>query len=398
MNRRRLVVFACGLVFLSAGLTAWRARQGTWSVVERGSLSLTVDVEGALRAEHSRPFGPPTVPGIWQFKITYLAPEGATVAAGTPLIRFDDSELRRQLQEVEARYETSATELRKKTTETEVRRRDDALRLAEAEAALEKARLKLRGPPGVVAANERAKLELDLELAEKKVRHLEERRRALDEADRAELTLLRESRDRAARRVEELESAIARLTVVAPSEGTVIFASPRSGEKKRVGDSVWYHEKVLEFPNLNALVADAVVREADIGRVETGQRVELRLDAKSDRAFQGVVLKVGRSVRPRNRRSPLGVVPVLIGLDDVDPMVMRPEMRFHGTIEVERVDDALLAPLPAIRETDGEPVVWRRDLLGVTPVPVVLGRRDGDRVEILQGVAEGDRLLLPAGG
>jgi hypothetical protein len=41
---------------------------------------------------------------------------------------------------------------------------------------------------------------------------------------------------------------------------------------------------------------------------------------------------------------------------------------------------------------DGGPVVWARRGLGWTEVPVRLGRSNRRQVEILSGVAEGDRL------
>lgn len=400
MSRRhpRLLLIVAALIALAYSLAGRDEAHGRWSVIQRSELSLTVEVEGTLRAERARPFGPPGVPGTWQFKITYLAPEGTTVAAGVPLARFDDSELQKRLLEINALLETSDKELEKKTTSITARRRDDELRATEAEAALEKARLKLEGPPNLVAANERAKLRLDLELGERKLEYLAERRRALDEADDAELTALRENRDRAAARVRELQTAIARMTVVAPHEGTVIYPSQRSGEKKRVGDSVWHHEKVIEFPDMSALVAEGVVNEVDVGRVMPGQSVELRLDAHPDVRYQGKIVSVGQSVQPRGRRSPVSVVPVVIALAETDQARMRPEMRFHGRIEVEHVADVLVAPAGSVEERGGTMVVLREGLTGVEPVPVTLGRSTEELVEIRDGLTEGDRVLVLAGG
>src|SRR3712207_7164916 len=44
-----------------------------------------------------RSIGPPSTADTWEFKITKMAPEGADVKRGEPLLGFDTSELERDL-------------------------------------------------------------------------------------------------------------------------------------------------------------------------------------------------------------------------------------------------------------------------------------------------------------
>jgi multidrug efflux pump subunit AcrA (membrane-fusion protein) len=55
----------------------------------------------------------------------------------------------------------------------------------------------------------------------------------------------------------------------------------------------------------------------------------------------------------------------------------------------------LLAPADAVRSTADGPVAWRRSLFGSEPVHLEVGRRNERFVEVLAGLAEGDRLGLP---
>ena len=213
-----------------------------------------------------------------------------------------------------------------------------------------------------------------------------------------ELAILEAQRDNALRRTNELQAAIERMTVRAPRNGTVIHVSDRRGEKKRVGDATWMRDKVLSLPDLSRMSAEGLVDEADAGRLAIGQPVELRLDAHPEVTFLGRIRGIAKTVQPRTRNSPLRVVRVDIALDETDPTRMRPEMRFRGTIEVERHEDVLLAPLAAIRQSEDGAHVERRRLLEGEDVRVSLGTRNDELVEIVDGLSAGDSIrVFPEG-
>ena len=82
---------------------------------------------------------------------------------------------------------------------------------------------------------------------------------------------------------------------------------------------------------------------------------------------------------------------------------MRPAMRFRGEIETGRIPGVLLVPRDAVFLRDDGPVVWARRALGWREVRVTLGRSNRTQVEIVSGLAAGDRvspvdLAEPRGG
>jgi multidrug efflux pump subunit AcrA (membrane-fusion protein) len=103
---------------------------------------------------------------------------------------------------------------------------------------------------------------------------------------------------------------------------------------------------------------------------------------------------IWRTVQRETWRSPKRVVRLEVELDETDRRRMRPGMRFRGSIEVERVDGALLVDADSVFLKAEGPVVYRRTLLGHEVVPVELGRRNEIYVEVLEGLREGDAVSL----
>ena len=368
-----------------------------WVEVRRGDLVLTVPVAGSLVAVDAALLGPPQVPDTWNYKIAFMAPEGSAVQAGRPVLRFDTSDLERRLVEKLAEQSSAQKELEKRQASLAIALRDSELQLAEAEARQRRSALKVAVPAELVAAQELRQARLDLALAEREIAYRTESLRFQRRQGEAELAALARRRDRAAARVAEMQSMIARMTVTAPREGTVVWVADRRGEKKKTGDQVWQMEKVIEIPNLQRMQGEAQVEEADAGRVEAGQPVALRLDAHPDVAFRGRVRAIRSAVKERDENDPRKVVEVEIDLAVTDPQRMRPGMRFQGTVETGRAAGAVVVPAEAVLATPEGPVVVRRAPLGLfgsggKPVRPQLGRRNGRLVEVLAGLQPGDRI------
>jgi multidrug efflux pump subunit AcrA (membrane-fusion protein) len=375
------------------GLAKLRPEVESWVPVERHDLVVGVDVEGELRALESAQLGPPPIPDVWDFRISQMAPEGSEVKQGQPVLSFDTTELQRQLQEKITERDSAEKNLEKRVTDLEIELRDHSLRIAEAQAALRKASLKLKVPEAVVSRSELDKARIENQIAELSVRSLQDGKRFLEALGAAEVAALREARNRASARVRELEANLEKMTVRAPRAGSVIHITDWRNEKKKVGDRVWRAGKVMEIPNLEVLLGDGHVAEADAGRIRVGQPVSLRLDAYPDQKYAGTVNTIRRAVQ-RKRRSPERIVKLEIALAETDIERMRPGMRFRGSIEVLRVNHTLVVPHEAIFPRPGGAVVVRRTLFGRRQVSPSFGHHNKDAFAVIAGLKEGDRLLV----
>lgn len=395
MRRGAIAIGGLALTVLAAwSLGRDREEAGRWARVERRDLVFTVDVEGALAAIDSADLGPPQLADVWDFKISFLAPEGSEVVAGQPVLGFDTSNLARELQTKSAERESAGKELEKRATDLEVLRRDRELELAEAQARLRRQALKLAVPAEVSSRHELEAARIDHALAEAEIRNLEASLAHLVRQTAAELAALREKQAQAARRVEEMQAAIAAMTVTAPRAGTVSYKADWNGEKKKVGDSVWRAAKVLEIPDLTRMRARGEVDESDLGRIAVGQPVVFELDAHRELEIHGTVRRIARSVGIRSRRDLRKVAQVEIELASTDRERMRPGMRFRGRIETGRLEERLTVPLAAVVATAGGPTVTAGGLFGVRSLSPQLGRRDAERVEVTGGLVEGERVRL----
>jgi len=217
----------------------------------------------------------------------------------------------------------------------------------------------------------------------------------LERAARAQIALLASKQRRAAAIVAETQSAIRQMTITAPRNGTIVYVTNWRGDKKKVGDTCWRMERVIEIPDLSRMIARGDVDEVDAGKIAVGQRVTLRLDAHPDEEFHGTIRKASKTVsQQQGTKDPLKVLRVEIVLDRSDPAKMRPGMRFQGTVELQRQRNAVLVPRNAVFVSARGPYALRRGWFSVQQVPVRLGRQNDKFVEVLGGLSASDRVLV----
>ncbi len=91
-----------------------------------------------------------------------------------------------------------------------------------------------------------------------------------------------------------------------------------------------------------------------------------------------------------------GTVTVDVALEGDLPRGARPDLSVDGTIELERLRDVIHAGRPAFGPENSTVTVFRLEPDGVYAdrVPVQLGRSSVTRIEVVQGLQPGDRIIL----
>jgi RND family efflux transporter MFP subunit len=391
MSRRGV---GAALVVAFAAAACGPADGTEWVTARRGELVVGVEVSGQLASVESHPLGPPAIHNVWNFKIAFMAGEGDAVEKGTPVLGLDDSELRRQLEEYANEADSAAKQLTAYRASARMALVEAKLAVEQALAAQRKAKLKTQGVADIVSRNALARARLDYEFAQYSVDVARRKQDARRRQDRAELDRLERVKARAEQRVEEIQQAMAKMRVPAPIDGTVLYVKDWQGNKKKMGDSCWRAERIVEVVSLDHMKAEGQIDEMDASRVAVGQAVRLRLDANPDVELIGKVEDIEDSVQRRSPEDPLKVVELEIELEPSDEVELRPGMRFRGTVETDRVEDVLIVPLEAITATADGAIVYRRDGGDAVATPVTLGRRGTDSVEVVAGLEAGDRIAL----
>ena len=173
-----------------------------------------------------------------------------------------------------------------------------------------------------------------------------------------------------------------RFELTAPMSGTVIAKNVTTGE------SVDSSKPVYRIADLSDVWIIASIYEKDFSRMALGQRAKVESRAYPGRTFDGKVTWVSETVDERTR-----TLKVRIQVDNPNRL-LRPGMFINAEIAVERRPDALTVPAEAVRRMAGETVVFvDRGEGRYEPRTVAAGKSFGDRVEILRGVAPGERVV-----
>lgn len=378
-------------VLLIALAACSRATDIQLADVRRDDLVIGVEVTGDLAAVDSTSLKPPPLPTVWNFKIASMATEGDEVKAGQPVIAFDASDQIRSLEQMQSEADAAQKKLEQKRQDAALARRDDELKVATAEADRRKAQLKAAGEPELVASIDLQTLKLDEQNAQLVLDGAKTHAAESKRSDDQEIAKLGEKATYAKKRVTELQQDIAAMQVLSPRDGTIVLPMNWQGEKHKVGDGVWKMEEIMQIVGLGKMIGQGVVDEVDLARVQTGQSVTLRLDALPDAELTGTVTELARNIEPKSFTDPSKIEKLKIAIA-ATKVPLRPGMRFRGNVEIERVKNAIVVPVDCVFVKPDGPVAYRKRGAGFERVVLELGKRSATSIEVLKGLAPGDRV------
>ncbi len=150
---------------------------------------------------------------------------------------------------------------------------------------------------------------------------------------------------------------------------------------------------VVTMADLNSLMVEADVSEANLDRVRVGQPCEISLDAIPDKRFPGQV----HMIVPTADRAKATVLTKVKFLESDERIL--PEMSAKVAFLSRPLDPGVRLPrlaLPRAATVTREDRTWAFLLVGpkVKSVPVTLGVTMENLVEIVSGLKEGDRVVL----
>ena len=148
---------------------------------------------------------------------------------------------------------------------------------------------------------------------------------------------------------------------------------------------------LMTIADLSSVFMAADVPESQIRLVTRGETVKITLSAYPGEVFSGTVARIADVVDPQTR-----TIKVRALLNNSKGR-LRPEM--FGEIRHEETFRRVpLVPSGAIIQADKQSIVYREKSPGVyEPVAVTFGKQDGDRIPVITGIAEGDRIVVDGG-
>lgn len=176
---------------------------------------------------------------------------------------------------------------------------------------------------------------------------------------------------------------------------TLTFRSPVNGivtEKKAVqGMRFMPGEALYQVTDLSAVWAIADVFEQDIGWVKPGAKAKVKINAYPDKTFEGTISYVYPTLKSETR-----TIPVRIELPNPNNL-LKPGM--FAQLELPTAAKGVVVTIPnsAVIDSGTRQIVLVQAKEGrFEPRDVKLGARSDDRIEVLEGVREGEQVVVAA--
>ncbi len=190
--------------------------------------------------------------------------------------------------------------------------------------------------------------------------------------------------DREIARLDATRKAARTVTIHAPVSGFIVEKMGDSLEGMRLTPGM----TVMKLADHSRLWVEAELYEDDIRRVSEGARVSVQARAFPGRKWSGRVTLFDTALDPRTR-----TLKTFAEIDNPD-LRLRPGMFVDVTIRPPGIANAVMIPQQAVLHSGERSIVIVERRRGVfEPREVRLGAVSGDKQQIIEGVAAGERIV-----
>jgi HlyD family secretion protein len=364
--------------------------------VANGKIVKELVLTGELRAARSIAINAPDIRSSFSNTVTFLAPEGAQIKKGEPIVEFDDSDLLSQQSEAERALDEAKLNIEKKKADLEAERCDLLNSLAQAEADLKVDELYGRIDKQLLPANTYQQYQLNLE---KSKLALQKARDQLDNFEKnydSEMALVEITRSKAEINLKKIESDMSLLKIDAPQDGILIYGdNMMSNRKIQVGDNVFSGMEAASLPDLSSMQVIGYVYDTEYSSLARDMRCVVSFDALPDYQVGGRIVALTNVAARKGFATDMKVFNATVQLDKVDIRLMKPGMTARVRIPIVLADETPAVPREYIGvDTQGRKYVLKGADTKTADVEFVALGAIGDRlVQVTSGVSRGDRLL-----
>jgi HlyD family secretion protein len=307
---------------------------------------------------------------------------GAVVEPDTLLAVLSNPDLMRQAEEARYGLEAAKADFAEFELTLRSRQLDQEAAVAQARAQYEAQRLQAEAEraAGVVAVLTVRRSELTAESLKAAYDVEVERLNQLGATVEAQIAAQRARLAQTQNAYERMQDQVEALQVRAGLAGVVQEVMIEGGQQVQSGANI------ARVARPDELIAELRVPETQARNVVVGQLVAV--DTRNGIA-EGKVNRVDPAVRE-------GTVQVDVEITGKLPAGARPDQSVDGTIEIERLPDVIYTGRPAYGQPNSTITLFKLVDGGTyaVRVPVKLGKTSVNQVEILEGLAPGDQVIL----
>jgi HlyD family secretion protein len=354
----------------------------TTQEVFRGDLIISVDASGNLEMPHKANLSFGTTGVVKEITVD----EGEAVSEGQVLARLDAPSLEANVRMRQAEYEMAELALMQTIfPHYSYRYSSDQpgvwLALQEAQDNLEEAQT-------LLSEGKIEEVQASLDMVKENLDQAEKKSQARVWALPLSVKLKELELDQAAAALDIAKADLAKATITALFDGAVADIMINEGQQL---STMTYADPAIILIDPSEIQMIGVIDEIDVSKVNEGQEANIVLDASPDKELKGKVTFVSNSGTVE-----AGVVfyKTTITLENPDEE-LRDGMSATAEIIIDRRDNVLLIPNRAIRGSWDNPWVEVVTDSDIEEREVSLGMSDGINTEVLSGLEEGEKVVLP---
>jgi RND family efflux transporter MFP subunit len=196
---------------------------------------------------------------------------------------------------------------------------------------------------------------------------------------------------KAQRKLDLVEEKIRKAKVTAPIDGTVLTVPVLQGQVVIAAASVNSGTALMTIANLEKLLVETHINQVDVARLELNKIVKLRAESLKDSTMTARISFIAPVATVKANVKGFQVQAVI---ETADPR-LRPGMTVNMNVPIASVDDAVSVPISAVFKGEGnKKIVYVTRGDSTEKREVTVGVTNIDYAEILNGVEEGERILL----
>ena len=398
---RKLIIAACAVVLLVAvpfvlGRRAGKPgdqQEGESARVEKKDFTNMLRLNGTTQAARSFTVLAPRLAGatLNSMVVTKLIAAGTQVAKDDVLVEFDPQAQVKDYLDKEGTYKDLAGQVAQKQADEEIARAKDDTELRQAEDELKRSELELKKNE-IVSKIDAEKHQEAFEEAQATLKQLQETYALKRRAATAGIRSLEIQRDRAQEAMRYAQSNAAKMVIHAPMDGVAvlntIWLGGRMGTVQQ-GDEVRPGVPFLKVVDPSKMEVRAEVNQADVLKIQKGQRAQIRLDA-----YPGLTLPASlEELAPLGHNGQFSqkvrTFAALFSIQGADPRLL-PDLSAALDVELEGEKGVLVVPRQSVGGEAGHEFVMVKSGGGWEKRTVKIGPRNDLEAVVRSGLAEGD--------
>jgi HlyD family secretion protein len=314
---------------------------------------------------------------------------GDSVRQGQVIAQIDRAEFIQKVKEVEAKLaqaKAAADEVEAGTRSEDIRQAEEAVKQAQSRydnAKTTRERMDALYSRQIISKKDFDNADTECAVCEAQLSSNQEKLKQLKEGAR------REVREGSRAKVMEMEAILAQeqirlqnTQIVAPFAGEIVRRNVDSGAL--ISSST----PVVTLIHLETLKVVANVLEKDVSLVKPGMKAKILTEAYPEKPFEGTVVRINKALELATR-----TLQAEINIPNPGHL-LKPGMFAKIEMILEEKPDALTVPKEAVLKSEGKEFVFTVEGNQAFRKPVVTGIEREDLIEIVEGVKDGDKIVV----